>query len=76
MMAATNLDHTNGRSHILGADSELRRSNRRVGLLVAAVAFFLVAFTILYVAFLGGSNVSEGLPLHSLCLTIGRGGRA
>jgi|GEM_PF-2873517 len=45
---------------------ELRRANRRVGLIALLVAVLLVVFTVIYVVFFGGSNIDPRPPLHSL----------
>jgi hypothetical protein len=48
-----------------GRTPELQRSNRRVGLVVAIIAIFLVIFTFVYVTWFGGSNIEPREPFHS-----------
>lgn len=44
---------------------ELKRSNRRVGLIVLIVVMILVVGTIIYVAYFGGANSERDEPLRS-----------
>lgn len=55
-------DRYNYRTH---RSEELRRSNRRVGLIALLVVIALVIFTVIYVTFFGGVNVGPRPPLHS-----------
>lgn len=54
--------------------AELRRRNRRVGLIVAIVAIVLVIFTFIYVTWFGGVNIGPQAPLHSMLGSIPPGG--
>jgi len=55
---------------------ELRRRNRRVGLIVAVVAIVLIIFTFIYVTFFGGVNIGPQKPLHSMLVSASGGGGA
>lgn len=55
-------DRYNYRTH---RSEQLRRRNRRVGLIALLVVIGLVIFTVIYVTFYGGVNVGPRPPLHS-----------
>lgn len=52
---------------------ELRARNRRVGLIVLAVALLLALATVAYVAWFGGANLGTLPELHSALGAVHRG---
>jgi hypothetical protein len=48
-----------------GRSPELRRSNRKVGLIVTLVVVCLVIFTFIYVTWFGGTNIGPQAPIRS-----------
>ena len=48
---------------------ELRRRNRRVGIIIATIVFVLTLLCALYIRFLGGVNKGPLQPFHSELMT-------
>lgn len=62
--------HTNGLyNYRVDRSADLRRNNRRTGLIALCVVVLLILFTVLYVIFFGGSNMGPMRPLHSSVAT-------
>jgi len=69
--------HTNGLyNYRLHRSNDLRRSNRRIGLIALFAVILLVIFTVVYVVFFGGANMGPMPPLHSSVVAAGAWGTA